>query len=113
MRAFPRPGAGAAKRANEGVDRGLHGSENFTLASLAFKAKQVAQLDVATYQRDELLGGKPCVRHRQGAGCDRALNEGLDLEALPLGSGAPEHLSEPRKASGLAHYDAVQRDRIG
>ena len=86
---------------------------NFGLPGYGFELQDVPELDIAPHQGDELFGGEPGVRDGELAERDCALQEGLDLHALTLGPGAPEHLSERRKPGDFAQDDSVQRDRIG
>ena len=73
----------------------------------------MTKLDVAAYQRDELLGGKPGVRKLQAACSGCALQECFDLETLALGSGAPEYLTERRQSGHFGEDDPVQGNRVG
>src|SRR5262249_14324139 len=98
---------------DEGFDGGLHSNVNFPWASLRFEAQQLTQLDLAAHQPDELLGGQPRVRYRQGAGGRRPLEKDLDLPKIALGPGAPEHFAEYQKSDDLADDDPMQGQRIG
>ena len=86
---------------------------HFGLPGHGFDLQEVAELDIAPHQGDELFGGEPRIRDGQLAERNRAFQEGLDLHALTLGPGAPEHLSERLKACDHAQKDTMKRNRIG
>src|SRR5258707_255579 len=66
------------------------------------EAKQALQMDLAPHQRGELLGGEPRVVDGKRAGLGGAAQKALDLIAVALGAGLPEHLAERREAGHLA-----------
>ena len=82
------------------------------MIGVRFKAQQIAELNIAAYQRDELLGSEPGICKGQGARCNRALQVGLDLKTLTLGSGTPKHLAESGEASDFGKNDPVHLSLI-
>src|ERR1700757_1452109 len=64
----------AFKGPQEGGDGVFDGSSDPSLMiGVRFEAQQIAELNVAAYQRDELLGSESGICKGQGARCNRAL----------------------------------------
>src|SRR4051812_6996184 len=77
-------GSAAPERTQERVDGPFDGSTNFALAGLGFETEQLAQVNFAAHQADELLSGEPHIRQRQSAGSVCAAQKPFDLGQVAL-----------------------------
>jgi hypothetical protein len=80
---------------------------------LGFEAEQMAQVVLAAYEPDELLGCYARPRDFERPRGGRPAQKGLDLAQRALRPGAPEYLAKRRKSGDFRDYDPVNRDRVG
>ena len=82
--------------------------------SVRFEAQQMAQLDVAAHQRDELLGREPGIGEGQGARGDRAL-AGRPRSGARWRSGPARQNTSPSAGKRVTSPRMIRckRDRVG